>query len=129
MTKEQIVQSLDRFTRAYIDAFLWAENDESNESGGEHLDKNYSVKDFTAEALNQIVKDCKAFQRDNETNLLCAGSPEQNGHDFYLTRNRHGAGFWDRGYPAVLGKELTDAAHVYGTQGASVYRGKIYVHG
>jgi hypothetical protein len=37
----------------------------------------------------------------------------QMGHDFWLTRNRHGAGFWDRGLGA-LGDRLTSAAHAYG---------------
>ena len=35
------------------------------------------------------------------------------GHDFFLTRNRHGAGFWDRNLGQV-GDRLTTAAHVYG---------------
>lgn len=39
--------------------------------------------------------------------------PEMVGHDFWLTRNRHGAGFWDRGLD-VLGDRLTAAAHAYG---------------
>jgi hypothetical protein len=35
------------------------------------------------------------------------------GHDFWLTRNGHGAGFWDRGLGA-LGDRLTDASKPYG---------------
>ena len=35
------------------------------------------------------------------------------GHDFALTRNGHGAGFWDRGL-GDLGDRLADAARVYG---------------
>lgn len=38
---------------------------------------------------------------------------EQHGGDFALTRNRHGAGFWDRGYGEV-GDRLTEAAHAFG---------------
>ena len=34
-----------------------------------------------------------------------------------LTRNRHGAGFWDRGH-GDKGKRLTDAAHAYGSSDA-----------
>ena len=37
----------------------------------------------------------------------------QAGHDFWLTRNGHGAGFWDRGL-GERGDRLTNAAHVYG---------------
>jgi hypothetical protein len=35
------------------------------------------------------------------------------GHDFWLTRNGHGAGFWDRGL-GDLGERLSKAAKVYG---------------
>ncbi len=48
------------------------------------------------------------------------GSTEQDaweriGHDFALTRNHHGAGFWDRGM-GKLGDILTTAAQSYGEQ-------------
>ena len=36
------------------------------------------------------------------------------GHDFWLTRNGHGAGYWDRGLGEV-GDALTTAAEVYGS--------------
>lgn len=39
---------------------------------------------------------------------------EQAGHDFWLTRNRHGAGFWDDGWPEDAEKTLTDLAHSFG---------------
>lgn len=35
------------------------------------------------------------------------------GMDFHLTRNHHGAGYWDRGTGDV-GRRLTDNAHPYG---------------
>jgi len=38
---------------------------------------------------------------------------ERHGEDFALTRNRHGAGFWGRGYGEV-GDRLTEAAHAFG---------------
>lgn len=44
---------------------------------------------------------------------------EQCGHDFILTRNGHGAGFWDRGYGAA-GDRLTSAAKAYGEVHATV---------
>jgi len=39
-------------------------------------------------------------------------SDEQLGHDFWLTRNGHGAGFWDRGL--AEGDALTAAAKTFG---------------
>ena len=41
------------------------------------------------------------------------------GHDFWLTRNGHGAGFWDRGL-GQLGDDLTDAAKSFGSCDAYV---------
>ena len=52
--------------------------------------------------------------------------PEQLGHDLWLTRNYHGAGFWDRGL-GEIGDKLTELAHSYG--GVTLYigdDGKIY---
>ncbi len=41
-------------------------------------------------------------------------SSEQAGHDFWLTRNGHGAGFWDRGLGA-LGERLSKESKPYGS--------------
>ena len=37
------------------------------------------------------------------------------GHDFFLTRNGHGAGFWDRGL-GELGEKLSEHARAYGSR-------------
>lgn len=103
---------LDTFTRAYIECALWSSMDNADQ-GGEPLDANYSVSDIAPEALAEIVSDCAAFQRD-ESESLTALDSAQSGHDFWLTRNHHGAGFWDRGL-GDLGRKLTDAAHAWGS--------------
>ena len=36
------------------------------------------------------------------------------GHDFWLTRNGHGCGFWDRDLPGTLGEELSKLAEAAG---------------
>lgn len=46
--------------------------------------------------------------------------------DLYLTRNRHGAGFWDGGYPDEIGRKLTDIAHGLGEVWAYKAHGRIY---
>jgi hypothetical protein len=104
---------LDKFTLAYIECALWSTNDESNEQGGEPFDANYGIEDIAPEALEKIKADCDKFQADNET-LLSELDLEQSGHDFWLTRNRHGAGFWDGDYNKALGDALTDASHKFG---------------
>jgi len=105
---------LEKFLTGYLKAALFSTTDESNDSGGEPLDKNYTVNDFSFTALEIAKKDCKAFQEANAADLADIDC-EQVGHDFWLTRNRHGTGFWDRGYEPALAHRLTEAAHVYGS--------------
>jgi hypothetical protein len=96
---------MDKFTLAYIEAALWSSNDDNDEP----LEQNYSVEDISSETLDQMISDCKKFQSDNKE-LMKELDPEQCGHDFWLTRNHHGAGFWDRGY-GEIGDKLTEECH------------------
>ena len=117
--------TLDKFTRAYIEAALWSTRNESSfDSEGhlkkgcaEFLDADFSAEDFTPKALTRIVADCLMFQAENPTPEYLSdprySDEEKAGHDFWLTRNHHGAGFWDRGLGEV-GEKLTRAAHAYG---------------
>lgn len=117
------MQPLDPFTRAYIEAALWSTTDNADESGGEPLDANYTTKDIAPETLAQMIEDCKEFQAAH-ADLIAAGSLHANnqwtaeeyaGHDFWLTREGHGAGFWDGAWPEPAATTLTDAAHAYGS--------------
>lgn len=56
----------------------------------------------------------KLFQDVNAKLLARAGDEAQNGHDFWLTRNGHGVGFWDRGYDKEVGDALTKASESFG---------------
>lgn len=113
------MRELDDFTRAYLGCALWSSTDDKDEP----IDNSHDISDVSDECLQKAIEDCAAFQRDNAQLLeqayaLYSHSPEwshaeQAGHDFWLTRNRHGAGFWDRGLGPV-GQKLTDAAHTYG---------------
>ena len=115
---------LDEFTKAYIECALWSSNDESDDNGGEPMDKNYGPEDLSPCALAAIVKDCERFQVENENLIEQAwdehGQNDANcGHDFWLTRNGHGCGFWDGDYShdhgeGIVGKALTKAAKAYG---------------
>lgn len=88
---------LDSFTRQYIETALWSSNDESTPAGGEPMDKNYSFKDLAPETLEIMKADCDKFQADNHNLLEDCSRDERKtaGHDFWLTRNSHGSGFWD----------------------------------
>lgn len=115
---------LDKFARAYVGTALWSSHDDSDESGGEPLDANYDESDIAAPTLKKMAADCADFRASNAELLDQAyqhGYDEGNaGHDFWLTRNHHGAGFWDRGLGQV-GRALTDSAHAYG--GVDLYVG------
>lgn len=104
---------MDPFTIAYIEAALWSSTDESDEKGGAPLDANYCLDDIAPETLASILDDCKAFQRDHADDI--GGELERAGHDFWLTRNGHGAGFWDGDWDDDIGQRLTDASDVYGS--------------
>lgn len=104
---------LDSFERAFLECALWSSTDNSDDSGGESLDDNYSIEDIAEESIAKLKKDCDNFREECAELLGQAGDSEQNGHDFWLTRNGHGAGFWDRGY-GEAGKLLTAACKPYG---------------
>ena len=104
---------MDRFTRAYIEAALWSSTDNSDDQGGDPLDANYGQDDIAPETLACILTDCEAFQRDHAEDI--SGDVERAGHDFWLTRNHHGAGFWDGDWDSEVGERLTEASHAYGS--------------
>lgn len=98
------------FVSNYLQAALWSTLDEA----GRSLDMRYDASDFSKEAVMQATREANDFINSNRVDLeTSGGTPDAHSVDFWLTRNRHGAGFWDRGYGAI-GKRLTDAAHAYG---------------
>ena len=101
---------MDAFTRQYIVTALWSSMDNADALGGEPLDANYDIEDIAPETLTSIQEDCEAFQRDHAEDI--GGDLEQAGHDFLLTRNHHGCGFWDGDWPEA-GDRLTDACKSY----------------
>ena len=109
------IHYVEDFVIAYMIAALWSSNDESDERGGEPMDSNYSIDDIAPETKETMLKECQRFIEEDWDDLqeIPNGGEynraERAGHDFWLTRNHHGAGFWDRGLGAV-GKRLTEAA-------------------
>ena len=109
------LDSLDRFTQAYMVCALWSTTvcDESGQNI-ESLDDRFGLDDLAQKTVQQMTEDCALFQKEYSALLAQARDDERNGHDFWLTRNHHGAGFWDRGYPHDVGNALTKAAHAEG---------------
>lgn len=78
------------------------------------------LHDIAAETITKAQEDCAAFVAEFRVHLDMATTEQphcddaSHGHDFWLTRNGHGAGFWDRGYSAGLSKVLTKGAKQHG---------------
>jgi len=109
----QIKSKLDKISynedeeilNGYLEAALW--------SSGEEFD-GYSISDIDESSINSAREDIKKFLSDLKNaglldNLMSEMNPSGVGHDFWLTRNGHGAGFWDRDLGEVNGKDLGDA--------------------
>ena len=91
---------MQEFINAYFEAALWAEGLEG--------------ETFSQETEKTMVKDCKQFFAIAEP--MIAGRYTQAGHDFWLTRNGHGAGFWETpDWPEAEGKALTALCDMFGT--------------
>jgi len=69
---------------------------------------------LTDSARMDLDRDAREFYRDHLNMLHDTGADMgQLGHDFWLSREGHGTGFWDRGYPN--GDELHRGAQAYGS--------------
>lgn len=114
--------AVDAMLRAYIECALWSTNDESDESGGEPLDRNYTDDDIAPETLAKMRADVESFYAANARHIAkwngSRTSPEdQAGHDLWLTRNGHGCGFWESEWvdlPGNPGNRLNAAAKAMG---------------
>ena len=113
----------------YKETLIWQGHDWDDMDNGDNprpLDENYSVDDFASEAVEAMTVELNDFLQSNWADVASL-DPAQVGHDFALTRNRHGAGFWDRGLGDV-GDRLTEACRPYGESDPYVGDdGKLYV--
>ena len=122
---------LDEFTTAYITCALWSSTCNEEEDDDTPMDDRYSVDEISQECLKTLVQDCLNF-RDGDAwqaviKLTEWPGDSQGGHDFWLNRNGHGAGFWYGDWPEPHGDALSEWSHTFG--GADLYVGddhKIY---
>ena len=128
-----------RFVHAYLVTALWAETDESRPDGGDPLDDNYTVDDIAEESQKLANEQCDRFWAIHGKDILTAdGVPcgpdfdevGRAGHDFWLTRNGHGCGFWDGDWPKELGERMTETSKLFGEANCYVGDdGKVYIDG
>lgn len=116
--------SLKTFTQSYIETLFWSEEvyDENGNALGSFEDL-YDPSDLTPEARKDIEDDCAGFYE--ETSEMY-DDDEWAGHNFCLSRNGHGAGFWDSDHEHA--DELHEASKPYGTQGLDAWDGKVHTH-
>lgn len=124
------LKNLDEFTRGYLDCAEWLlpEPGLDDQSRVTARDK---VRGWTRAAISTAMADCAAFQSANSGDLaafceLAKVSVGSAGHDFWLTRNGHGAGYWDRD-AGDTGDRLTLAAAQCGPCDVDPYRGWLYL--
>lgn len=103
--------TLDSFTMGYVEALI-ADVQDYHDDDNNRPYKNKTKKDIAPETWERIKKDCDSFQEKyaNTENI----NSEKAGGDFWLTRNGHGAGFWDGDWPNNEGMYLTAGSKKYG---------------
>lgn len=101
---------LSLFTNAYIEALYFAETGE--------IEHGQPASDLPLSgfARRDIEADCRVFWGRWHCLIRQADrTPMQAGHDFLLTRQGHGAGFWEQpDWPESLGERLTKSAKSFG---------------
>lgn len=118
---QHVPPGLDAFTTGYLEAIEWLVDDE---------DRN-KVTGFHPDTIQQSKKECEDFIRENREDLKTYVASDRSmchaGHDFWLSRNGHGTGFWDRGSHPVF-DSLHQAAKLKGEMNIFVdANGKILI--
>lgn len=105
---------LQKFTTAYIACALWCGVfDPTKEEEAYTSNYDLTQSDISDTTLRVMVQDCRRFWEDEEIDtILPYGTEEQAGHDFWLTRNGHAAGFWDRHSSVYGSEEIRDNLNV-----------------
>lgn len=96
-----------RVLDSYFETMFWAEKPDDEDEA--YLDHVWQVDNLAGESLTESEKEVEAFIKRAEAKGIDFSKyrPEQIGHDFWLTRQGHGAGFWDGDYPKDDGDTLT----------------------
>lgn len=125
------IENENAFMGAYRVCSLWASEDHN----GIPLDTSYAVDDLSDPVLaHTMTTDCLKFLHPSNQELrryMDSWDSLQHsraGHDFWLTRNGHGAGFWDGVWPGEYEDALTEWAKSFGECNLYVGDdGKLYI--
>jgi hypothetical protein len=97
-------------TYTYLETALWSSTDDD----GTPLDRDHAVDDLSAAVVERAHADLHTFYTGLPEDLQSRYALVDLAHDFWLTRNGHGAGFWDGDYPETDGTILTEHAKRFG---------------
>lgn len=109
----------EEFFNAYVEAALWSSVGDCD--GTVAIDTD--ISDISDETLAAMGADCDLFWAQCSGNVTCDDGPTGRngssqiaiaGHDFWLTRCGHGAGFWDGDWPEPHAAFLTNASDAFG---------------
>ena len=105
----------DSILGGYLEALLWASTDDE----GNPLDDDHSISDITKDAIKRSEADIAKFQKLAKKELEGLDVEDsQIGNDIFLSRNGHGAGFFDRDY---ADKKILDKLQAYAEKLGEVY--------
>ena len=122
ITNEQKKYSFEQV----LETMLWSTLDSSNEEC-ENLDENYSINDIDIQSVNDLWVIYHEFIHNTRDLIECSNlNYDQVAHDFWLTCNGHGAGFWDRGL-GIVGDKLTDCCKSVGNIEVFVIGDKVHI--
>jgi len=98
----------DTMLNGYLTTALWTEESE--------LGSEFDIKDISSNSVDQAKKDCDRFKMLVGSTIISKYDLFTIGHDFWLTRNNHGAGFWDGDYDDEDEKILMAITDTFGTK-------------
>ena len=109
------MKTISDYTKSYLETALWSSELDS-----------FSFEDVDLDHLKQAEKDCNLFIKKAE-DLLDGLNLNQVMHDFWLTRNGHGAGFCDGDYKKEVGDRLTQLSKQFRELNCFVAHGKVFI--
>ena len=100
-------KSFEDFHAAYIEALYFTDTGDEDQAAQDAK--------LSPDAAEICRADCLSFwHRFGRYVDAAKMTPQQAGHDFWLTRNGHGAGFWDGDWPEPYADMLTKGSKSYG---------------